>query len=197
MNDTEAIRTRLTELLGVVERSHLDPPAPTTTRFLWVFGSLIQEYMADRLFHEVEGEHDWRRAAEVATAVAHRWFGADEMADWPFPQWWLREYIRWRTLERREGTGPEDAPTGGRSEFLRNNPRSTARCQWFLGCPSIDDLQVDHKQAWSLLGAGAPDNYQWLCRRHNDLWKKTLLFWGDNLIPFKDYAPPAEEGQIA
>ena len=178
---------RLQELIDIANRSRIDPPKFAREKFLWVFGNLIQEYFADRVYNEVKKAKELQKTVRNGLEIARDWFGEDHLHDWPFHRDWLKDYITGRFVGSRRGKSAESKRHGGIDEFIERYPRSTAICQWYLGCIEKNDLQVDHKLAWKKYGASTPENFQWLCRKHNNDWKKTLLFWGDNFIPFRDY----------
>lgn len=188
----EIAQERLDRIMAICRRSQIGEPPFDAWRFYWVFGNLVQEYVADRVFEAVPERDDWRQASRQAIELCDAWFDTNGDRDWPFAMTWLQDYVKWRVLGAREGRMPEDRRGGGRQEFERQNPAASAQCQWFLGCPANDQLSLDHRQAWSRRGAGSPDNYQWLCRKHNTNWKGNLLFWGDNDIPFQDYSASGE-----
>jgi hypothetical protein len=177
---------RLTELLDIGQNSDMTEPRFERDKFLWVFGNLVQEYLADRLFEA--GEHsNMAETRRTALGLAERWFRSKNDEDWPFRRAWLIKYLEGRFYGPRRGTSPEDSRQGGQKEFKRRNPKRNAKCNWYLGCPISDRLQVDHKTAHSLGAPSNADSYQWLCEKHNRLWKNNLLFWGCNFIPFKEY----------
>lgn len=155
-------------------------------RFQWVFGSLIQEFLADLLYEQVKDHRDHHEAIRVAVSLAERWFGPDELTDWPFRRKWLERYIGSRALGKREGIFPEDDLSTLRGEFRSSHPKDEAQCEWYLGCTSTDSLEIDHKWPLSVHGPTEVSNLQWLCRKHNRNWKGNLVFW-DNAIPFDDF----------
>lgn len=189
------VEERLKGLLEIGDNCEIDPPEFESEKFLWIFGNLIQEYFADRIYEEVKDKKDWKSAVKVAIEVASDWFGENTLGDWPFHLKWLRKYIRGRWLGERRGTAPEDKRTSAAEKFERKNPKSEASCQWYLGCSNDKELEKDHRWPWSLHGPSAGVGYQWLCRKHNRNWKRNLLFW-DNFIPFRDYDKEKSLGEL-
>lgn len=187
MPNKSVAETRLQELMKTASIAKTDLPKFDPEKFLWVFGNMIQEYMADRLYENVKNEKDIGVAIKKGLEIATTWFGKDDLIDWPFHRSWLKEYINGRFLGPRLGKSAEYTRDGGRNEFLKRYPITGAICQWYLGCSNKENLEVDHKHAWKIYGASSPENFQWLCKKHNNEWKKTLLFWGDNFIPFRKY----------
>lgn len=179
---------RFSDLISIVRKSNIQSQDLLVGKFYWVFGNLIQECIADSIYEEVKDEIDWNASVQKSYEIARDYFGEDSRKDWPFHQEWLKDYIRWRFLGSREGTSREDRRSGGLEEFKERYPISKSTCNWYLGCNSTIELQADHLRAWKLHGPSTPEDYQWLCEKHNNRWKKTLLFWGDNFIPFKDFA---------
>lgn len=178
---------RLAELLEVANANATPPPKFESDKFLWIFGNIVQEYFADRIYEHAKNQKDWRAAVRKGLEIARRWFGKNPQKSWPFHQSWLMDYIKWKWLGQREGKNPEDFRFGGKDEFIRRHPKTKSKCQWYLGCSVYKELEVDHKHPWKLHGPSTPEGFQWLCKKHNRDWKKILFFWGDNFIPFRGY----------
>lgn len=184
---------RFNDLVNIIKNSDVDSKDLLVEKFYLVFGNLMQEYFADLIYEEVEGERDWNASAIKSFKIADKLFGGDPFKDWPFHREWLNDYIRWRYLGPRQGTSKEDKRSGGLGEFKERNPITDAQCNWYLGCNIKDNLEADHIRAWKLHGSGSAEEYQWLCKKHNNDWKKTLLFWGDNFIPFRNFVDEEQQ----
>jgi hypothetical protein len=183
--DTKAGQ-RLSDLIEIVQKSNMKDPEPVAEKFIWVFGNIIQEYFADRVFEKAFTERGLRASIEKAIEYATNVFGNDRIEDWPFHQSWLAKYIEGRFLGERKGIFPEDIRSGNRRRFMRLYPKNESKCQWFLGCGNRDNLTIDHIWPWSRHGKSSASRLQWLCQKHNNSWKHNLLFW-DNFIPFSKY----------
>lgn len=175
----------------------MGPPKPKSDKFLWVFGNQIQEYLADRIWEEVQSKHLHLRrdeAVKISYSIAEEWFGQDFLKDeMPFTKEWFKQYVEGRFFGYIEGTYPEAKIERGKREFEARYPKE--KCQWYLGCPLTEEelksrgetLQCDHKWPLASRGLSFPENCQWLCRKHNIVWKNKTIFWGENFIPCGKY----------
>ncbi|MFW9889609.1 MAG: HNH endonuclease [Candidatus Thorarchaeota archaeon] len=180
-------KERLRELVEILRKSKISEPNFVADKFCWVFGNLIQEYLADMIYEEIRDTHDIGKIVELALENARNLFGKNPQNDWPFHTNWLIKYTKSRYLGERRGTLPEDDRRGNIRKFMEKYPRDQARCQWYLGCELRDNLTADHRWPWSLHGSSRVEDFQWLCAKHNNSWKKNLLLW-DCFIPFRDFS---------
>lgn len=168
------------ELEGVLTRlkeSNIPDKECNTEKFPIVFRRLAQEHVADRIFSNASYASTYDEAIDIALKTAETWFGPYQENNWPVDRHWLIDYIKGRYHGSRSGIYIEDKPGNEKTQFIENNPKNSAICEWELGCSQPENLQVDHITPTSLHGKHSLENYQYLCKNHNQRWKGNLLFW--------------------
>ena len=186
-------KERLEIIIKTGEKGDIPKPEFNSSKFYRVFGNIIQEYFADRIWEEIQLKKWNPSKSEVMSigfSIAFEWFNKDFIdKELPFTKDWLKKYLEGRFHGYLEGNTPETDIRKGKKEFEKSSPK--IQCQWFLGCPMTDKelkkrgetLQCDHKWPLGNMGVGTKENCMWLCPKHNIIWKGKTLFWGENFIP--------------